>query len=252
MELSVTDRILWITGFSGNIVLLAVLLVKSRWKVFPLFTSLIGFNTLRTILLYGIFQYGDENLYAKAYWSAEAFDLILQLGLIYEMARIVLKPAGIWLRDARKMFLLYGVIGALVAAGLVFAANPKLPTTFIDWNEKAQLFTIMLVCVFFAGMMVASSQLGLVWRNHVMGLGRGFTAWAIVSLLTEAMHTYFGPQWHEELLNHIIMLAYLAAVIYWIITLWRSEPKNRTLSPEMNFYLSKLQKQTEGWTRQGR
>jgi hypothetical protein len=91
-------------------------------------------------------------------------------------------------------------------------------------------------------MMVASSRLGLVWRNHVMGLGRGLTAWAIVSLLVEAMHTYFGTDWHAALLDHLMIVTYVAATVYWIITFWRPEPKQRTLTAEMNAYLSSLQK----------
>lgn len=242
MHLSAIDRTLWIASFAGHLILLFVLLAKERWRAFPIFTSLIGFNTLRTVFLYFVFYYGSAGLYATSFWSASILDLALQLGLIFEMARIVLKPAGVWVRDARKMFLLFGTIGALIAAGLAYAANPNIPTNFDDWNTKAQLFTIMLVCVFFAAMMVASSRLGLVWRNHVMGLGRGLTVWAIVSLLVEAMHTYFGPGWHAVFLDHITIVAYLGATAYWIITFWYPEPKSRTLTPEMYTYLSSLQK----------
>jgi hypothetical protein len=99
------------------------------------------------------------------------------------------------------------------------------------------------MCELFASMMFASSRLGLVWRNHVMGLGQGLTAWALVVLFEDASHSYFGPDWYVETLDHIRIFIYLAATIYWTITFWLSEPKSRTLSHEMQDYLSGLQKQ---------
>jgi hypothetical protein len=241
MELSPLDQALWVASFAGHVTLLLVLILKGRWKEFPVFTSLIGFNTLRTIALYLVLHYRND-AYAAAYWSAEGIDLLLQIALVFEMARIVLKPTGTWAQDARKPILLLASIGILIAAGLVFAASPVAPASFSDWNTKAQLFSIMLFCILFASMMVASSRLGLVWRNHVMGLGRGLTAWAIISLLVEAGHNYFGSEWHTDLLDHARMATYLAATVYWIITFWRPEPKHRTLSAEMYAYLSSLQK----------
>jgi hypothetical protein len=246
MDLSLLDRLLWIASFVGHSMLLLVLVVKGRWRAFPVFTLLIGFSTLRTILLFSIYRYGSEQVYAAVYWGAEVLDLALQLGLVYEMASIVLKPASVWVRDARPTILLLGFIGTLIAAGLAFAASPGRPSTLGGWNDKAQLFSIMLFCVLFASMMVASSRFGLVWRNHVMGLGRGLTVWAIISLLVEACHSYFGPDWHFDLLNHIRIGTYIGATVYWIFTFWRPEPKSRTLSPEMQTYLSSLQKQMGG------
>jgi hypothetical protein len=241
MDLSWFDRAVWVVGFAGHIILLFVLVGKERWRTFPIFTSLIAFNTLRTILLFLIYRYGSEVVYSRAYWSIEVLDIGLQLGLVFEMARIVLKPTGTWVRDAWKLFSLFGAVGTCIAAVLAFVAVPATVTGLNAWSTRAQLFPTMLFCVLFASVMVASSSLGLVWRNHVMGLGRGLTIWAIVSLMG-GVCSYFGPNWHINLLDHIRITTYIGATVYWIITFWYPEPKSRTLTPEMYAYLSSLHK----------
>jgi hypothetical protein len=243
MDLSSLDRALWAASFLGHAALLLVLIVKNRWKTFPVFTSWISFNILRDILLFLIYRHGSESLYAKAYWGAAILDLALQVTLVFEMARIVLKPTGTWVRDAWRSFLLFGAIGAVIAVALAFAVNPSAPTTFGAWITKGRLFATLLICELFASMMFASSRLGLVWRNHVMGLGQGLTVWAVVVLFVDAAHSYFGATWYQDGLAHARIIIYLCATIYWTITFWLSEPKSRTLSHEMQDYLSGLQKQ---------
>jgi hypothetical protein len=243
MDVSSLEQALWAASFVGHAVLLLVLIVKGRWKTFPVFTSLISFNIFRDIILFLIYRHGSEALYANVYWSAAVLDLALQVGLVFEMARIVLKPTGTWVRDAWRSFLFFGAVGAAVAAALAFAVSPTAPTSFAMWISKGRLFATLLICELFASMMFASSRLGLVWRNHVMGLGQGLTAWAIAILFADAAHSYFGPAWYADTLAHARVIIYLAATIYWTITFWLSEPKSRTLSHEMQDYLSGLQKQ---------
>jgi len=243
MDLSWLGQALWAASFIGNAVLLLVLIVKGRWKPFPVFTALIGFNILRDVLLFLIYRHGSESLYANVYWSAAVLDLALQVLLVFEMARIVLKPTGTWVRDAWRSFLLFGAIGAIVAAALAFAVSPVAPTTFSMWLTKGRLFASLLICELFASMMFASSRLGLVWRNHVMGLGQGLTIWALAVLAADGAHSYYGATWHEDALAHARVITYLVATGYWTITFWLSEPKSRTLSHEMQAYLSGLQKQ---------
>lgn len=242
MELSWFDLGLWIAGFAGHLALLFVLMAKGRWRAFPIFTAIIGFSAFRTILLYFMYRYSSEGAYAIVYGSADLIDLALQVALVFEIARIVLKPTGTWIRDAYLSFVIWGVFGGVIAAVLTFAVNPKVPDHLDGWIETGHFFAILLLAELFASMMVTSSRLGLVWRNHVMGLGQGLTLWAIVSLIVETFRSYYGEDWHAVTLDHIRMVSYLCAILYWMITFWISEPERRTLSPEMQEYLSGLGK----------
>ncbi len=248
MNLSPTAQILWAAGFIEHAALLFVLIFCKRWKVFPIFTALIGFNAFRTILLaviLAVYKSASSNQYAFAYYCASFIDLGLQIGVILELARVVLKPTGSWVRDARRLFFLYGVAGAVIAAVIAYAINPSSPSSRDFWIEKGNLFSAMLTLELFAAMLFASARLGLVGSSHVMRLGQGWAIWAIVDLIAEGIYSHFGSSWHDGLPDTIRILVYQGVTIYWIVTLWYTEPERRTLSLEMQAYLDGLQEQLQ-------
>ena len=210
-----------------------------------MFTLLIGFLTLRTVLLFAIYRYSSAHLYLVVYWSGAFLEVILQVAFVFEMARVVLKPTGTWVRDARKMFLVLGITGAAVAALIAYIINPSSPNTLDFWIEKGNLFFAMLVVELVVSMIFASTQLGLVGNSHIMRLGKGWALWAVVALVTEGAYSHFGANWHGVVLDYARTFTYFFVTIYWIITLWRPEPKRRTLSPEMQTYLDNLHQQLQ-------
>ena len=242
MKVSLLDNALWAASFIGNIVLFLILLFRGRWRQFPVFTILIGYYALEAIALFFVYRHGEFHLYLLTYWFTFALDILLQIALILDVARIVLRPTGTWVQDARLGFFVWGLIGAFVAMGLTFAVHPSTPRSIDAWGIRAYLFTSLLFCELFLAMMLAAQRLGLVWRNHVMGLGQGLTAWVLVSAMVDVAHSYYGSAQHNDFntLEHIRTLAYIGAVIYWIITFSLPEPERRPLSEEMQKYLVAL------------
>ena len=243
MTLSFIDRSLWAAGITAQVALLLILIVKGRWRTFPVITLWVGFSSLRDTLLIYIYRYTGPDVYKTVYWSAAIVDLVLQVVLVFEIARVVLKPTGTWVRDARRLFLVIGTIGAFIAFVLAYAVSPGLAHSLAGWVIKGGLFASLLICELFVSMMLASTQLGLIWKNHVMGLAQGLTIWGIVALLIEAAHSYFGPKWHADTLDHIRIITYLGANLYWIVIFWSPEPESRKLSPEMQKYIFTLHQQ---------
>src|SRR5260370_38679508 len=176
MNLTTLDNILWAAGFVGHTALLVVLLVRRRWREFPVFTSLIGYQALVTISLFLIFRYGKRESYTLAYWISVVGDFVFQLALIFEIARVVLRPTGTWVRDARSSFIMAGGIGAVVALALCLTVRPLMPSALSVWEVRGNLFTALLMCELFMAMLYASDRLGLQCRNHVLGVAHGLTA----------------------------------------------------------------------------
>ncbi|QNI33610.1 hypothetical protein H7849_06635 [Alloacidobacterium dinghuense] len=246
MKFPLAALVLWAAGFVEHAGVLLVLIVRKRWRTFPIFTALMGFNALRTIVLVLLWRQGNTHHYWIAYYWASIIDLALQLGIIFELARVVLKPTGTWIRDAGYTFLLCGLAGAAVAAGIAYFIHPISDNTFDVWVERGQLFSAMLTLELFASMLFASTRLGLLGTSHVMRLGQGWAVWAIADLVSEGIYSHFGPDWHYlGLIDSIRILAYQAVTIYWIVTLWRPEPIRRTLSAEMQAYLDGLHVQLQ-------
>jgi len=133
VNVTLTAKLLWAAGFIEHAALLFVLIRCGRWRTFPIFTTLIGYNALRTILLVSLWKTDHISGYSRVYDVGTFLDLAFQLGVILELARVVLKPAGTWVRDAGKRFVLYGIAGAAVAAGIAYAISPSVETSIDFW-----------------------------------------------------------------------------------------------------------------------
>lgn len=239
MKVSLLDNALWAASFIGNVVLFLVLALRGRWRQFPIFTTLIGYYALESITLFYVYRAFPFHVYVLLYWITFALDFLLQVALIVEVARVVLRPTGSWLKDERTRFLVSAIIGALIAAGLTFAVHPSVPKSLDAWGIRAYLFTSLIFCELFLVTMFAAQKLGLVWRNHVMALGQGLTAWALISAAIDVAHSYYGTAHPADFktLEHVRALAYIGAVIYWTIAFWLAEPERRELPEEMQKYL---------------
>src|ERR1700761_1396552 len=102
MHISLLAQILWAAGFIELAALLVVLFARRRWRSFPCFTAYIAFQVLETVLLYIVHRFGNRGMYFWTYWGSAVVDLSLQIFVVFELASIVLKPTGTWVRDARK------------------------------------------------------------------------------------------------------------------------------------------------------
>ena len=242
MNLSALDYALWLTIFIGHAALLSTLIFRRRWREFPAFTALIGFYVARTVLLYVIYHYqhGSWFWYTRVYYTALPLDFFLQLGVIWEIARIVMRPTGTWVRDAKKQFLLWGAAGILLAAALPWLVTPPAANMLDRLVVRGFLFTSLVVCELIAVVTRTSKSLGLGWRNHVMALGNGWTAWAVVAILVDGLHSYFGAERYFRELEHVRMFAYLAALGYWMVQFWLEEPARQPISPELSAYIQAL------------
>jgi hypothetical protein len=240
MNFSTLDNLLWAAGFIGHAALLAVLLVRRRWRGFPIFTGLVAYHVLETIVLFLVFRYGTRHTYTVTYWVFAGGDILFQLALILEIARIVLRPTGTWVRDARSSFIFTAAIGTAVTLGLSLAVKPLAHSALGIWEIRGNLFTALLDCELFLAMLYASNRLGLEWRNHVMGLAQGLTAFAFGAVVSDLTHIVFGWSRDFLVLDHLLSLVYLLVLVYWMVTFWRPEPARAPLSVKMQNYLVAL------------
>jgi hypothetical protein len=245
MNLSALDFALWVASFLGSATLFSILIYRRRWKGFPVFTMLIGYGTALPSALYLIYLLCSNTWYKRIYWSYALLDFLLQLGVIWEIVRIVLRPTGTWVRDARKQFILWGAAGIMLAAALPWLVTPPAATLLHRWEVRGNLFTSLVICELIAVVTRTSKSLGLGWRNHVMALGNGWTAWAVVAILVDGLHSYFGAERYFRELEHVRMFAYLAALGYWMVQFWLEEPARQPISPQLRAYILDLHRRIQ-------
>jgi hypothetical protein len=245
MNLSTLDWILVAATSLCNIGLFAVLIVRRRGRVFPVFTVYMGFEAVLSPVLFMLFQHGFRVWYARVYWSEALIDFALQMGIIIEIAHIVLRPTGTWVRDAKKQFILWSSLGILFAAALPFLVTPPAATFLLRLEVRADLFTSLVICELIAVVTRTSRSLGLGWRNHVMALGNGWTAWAVAAILIDGLHSYFGAERYFAGLEHARMVVYLVVLGYWTVQFWLEEPARQPISPELSAYIQNLHRRIE-------
>ncbi|HEX4005899.1 MAG TPA: hypothetical protein VHX60_06970 [Acidobacteriaceae bacterium] len=236
---------LWAAGFAEHVLLLLVLVVRQRWRKFPFFTAFIVFNVARTIVLFCAYRFGSSPLYAGLYWSADVADLVLQILVLLEAMRIVLRPAGVWAHDARRRFRLLAGMGVLAAFALAYAAHPHVSGTMHAWIEQGEVFSAALGLVLFIALGSATTFLGLVWEKHIAALATGWAVWVIVNFLVEGAYSYLGSPWHGIDLDMIRIVVYQLVTVYWAIMFWLPEPEKHRLSVKQQDHLAAMQKQVE-------
>lgn len=245
MSLSPVAELIWAASFAGFVALLAILLIRRRWREFPVFSGYIAFHAVETPILYALYSPHLIRWYTDVYWSGALIDFAFQLAIVFEVARIVMKPTGTWVRDARKQFLLAGTAGLLLAAGLTWWLVPPGVHGLQRLEMKGNLFAAFLICELFLIISSTARRLGLGWRNHVLAITQGFGIWVVISLLTESLQGYFGHSRYLAPLVYAHQFVSIGVLGYWMVQMWRKEPVRRPISDELQQYIIALHNRVE-------
>lgn len=246
MHLTGIDYFLWVAAFLLHLALLFTLFYRGRAKDFPFFTSLIALNVVRTVILYLVFDHGSKQAYYRTFWSIGLLDVVLQLGVVYEVASRVFRPLNVWAPDVRTNFLWLLNISTTVALALAWAENPAARTWVEDLVARGNLFAAALESEILVAMVALSANANLPWKMHVAKIARGLGVYSLVSVMFECAQTYTGisrmlPSLHT--LNHLLIGVYLSCVVYWIASLSRDEAPSRVMTPEMREKIFALRSQ---------
>jgi hypothetical protein len=240
MKLTSIDTFFWATGIIGEAALFFVLLRHKGWRNFPAFTAQRLFNLSFGLAMVLVYRWGSSHLYAQVYWSTALIDFFVQMAIVIELARVVLRPTGTWVRDARQQFFISGAAGVAIAAACALMVTPPLPNMLASLEVRSELFSSLLICELVLATTLASNRLGLGWRNHVMAIGQGLMGWSLVAVIVDGLHSYYGYGRYFKGLEHVRMVTYLGAIGYWCVQLWHEEPARQPISPQLRQYILAL------------
>lgn len=231
---------LWAAELFGNAALFAILIFRQRWRDFPVFTVFQSLTVVEGVLLYAVNLHGSLIWYERVYYAADCLNAVFEAGMVWEIARVVLRPTGTWVRDAKRQFILWGLTGILLAATLPLLSVRPDPNLLRVWDTRIGLFTDIVIIELIIVLLLTSSRLGLAWRNHVMALATGLGVTAAVGSVINGLHGLLGVHRAYIVLEQIGQFAFPLIFLYWIVQFWREEPARRPLSPELSAYILAL------------
>ena len=154
-------------------ILCSILLLKKRWKSFPAFFALIGFDLIFSTLLLVFDELHLASLYEKWYSAYDVISMAVQIWLLYEIATYVLKSTGIWNARALRILGISALFGACVAGLPTFFLEPQGVTGLLAVLLRLDLFTGLLTCEIVIAVMISAKEVGLPWRSHLVAIAQG-------------------------------------------------------------------------------
>jgi hypothetical protein len=239
-----TRQVLWALTFASQLVLLIVLLGRDRARRYPWFTAGIALYALRLmaeILLVGRMA---PLILQTVFLSLGDLAVVVGLLVVVEVARRAFTGAerSLWIANT---------IGLLVVAGGVLSVWGPWPVwAKISWGTilgKLQLMqlatqkgdTLVQLLMLGVGLLVVlfGRRFKAGWRSHTQMIAIGLLAVAVTwlgiqqtwQIIARTAHPQ-SQQEYEHLLNlgnglmNTNKLVFIAAMIWWIVWLWRDEP----------------------------
>lgn len=232
------------SGTCAEAVLSAVLLIRRRWRTLPAFCLLIALDLVAASILLLAARLVSPSTFRYLYVGYEILFSGVQLAVLYEIARSVLRPAGIWNRSALRPLIWITLLFTLCAAGMALLIRAPQLSSSNSFELREEIFTGLLTVGTVVAMMFSASQVGLPWRSHAMAIGQGLMVWTLVGVSILSAVGFIDPhKLNYQLIYYLRSGAYLLTVAYWCVALWRNEPPRRPISPALREYIVALHEQ---------
>lgn len=242
MHISGIDQAIWLAGYLAEITLFSVLVAREEYKRYPIFLASIAFLIIEDPTIYCASKHGSSLLYYQTSALSAAIDSLLQLGVMFEIAYKVLKPA----RNSAPRGLLIA-LGTAVLLGVAITAA---------WTSKAQGSSGPLANVFsliqqinfsfaflrlslFALIAGFSQMLGITWKSHVIRLAAGLAFYSAVSVVVQVTISHLPKGNHAMynrdyyLLSYTQVIAYIGALVFWVWSFLQKDAPRREFTPQM-------------------
>jgi hypothetical protein len=231
MHLSSWQAWSWLAGFIGYTVLMAVLVVRKRYRTFPWFTFLLALEIVQSIVLFEAHRYAKPRAYFYTYWCFEVLDSLVRVGVFFELARItsrLLRENG---SERMRALMIAVVIASAICVGVVIG-GPGVGHVLVTSALKVSVCTSILggVLVFF--FLVTTFLEGIRSRVHSQALAYGLFLYFSGRLLAQ-LGLLYGGKWTWFKWESYTGSLYIVCLFAWSVILWFDEPE-RVLSEEMD------------------
>lgn len=223
--------------------LIVLLLRKHYFRSLPSFVLYLGLNIIEdpTAL---ILQRFSSHLYTQYYFVITVMDYLLQLLVLWEIARNALRPSSrslpVKLRPLALILVSVCVVATLGVMGignLSLGMGAHTVAAIEQALVRISLVLAVLKILLFLCLAGFAQVLGISWKDHVLQLASGFAFFAAVSVYIQYAndHVAHGPSYliRIAVLNDIQAAVYLLTLAFWIWAFSRNDAPRKEFTPQM-------------------
>jgi hypothetical protein len=210
---AVINASIWACGLILQTALLIALFRRRIARRFPLFTLLIAFYLLRSIVLFLLSSHIAITSYISLYNTLSIVDILLQISVAIEVINHLARGNAGWtLRHCAlaATFLCIADIATILTTA-IFPPHPPVPL------DRSQLFLSFLMILLFAWTISIRSASPLLRRVIL-----GFALYGTANLLASTGRTYASRHNRADVYeawSYTLAAAYLAVIVLWLFTL---------------------------------
>lgn len=229
-------------GIAAGLILQAWLCIvifrKGLARLYPIFFLYLLLNLAEDPISQLLNPGGEA--YRQYYCIVTILDYILQLLILFEIGRNVLRPAR---RSIPFPVAPVATVAILLCA--IVAASFSRPVQVVGTEHLVRIslqiaFVLaILKILLFAALAGFAQVLGIGWKNHVLQLATGLAFYAGVSLLVQISSSHVPTGNRDIYVAHLSRLmqiqsaAYNLTLIFWIWAFSRNEAPRKDFTPQM-------------------
>jgi hypothetical protein len=218
----------------GQIVLFVVLIVRRKYRSFPIFTCYIAFNLLYDIGLGALVVAYSQNLGRSLAFALLPVQYLIEVAVLLEIAWHVLRPVQASLPKGTIRFFIGLVIVAVIGGTLLAWHVDTTGNKLQDIKAPLDLTVGLLRLLVFVATAAFAQLLGITWKDKVLQLATALSFYSAASLILSLVERAAGTQ---EPIRAFLFLLEIGSLI-WVFT--TKDAERREFSPQMEQFLVTL------------
>jgi hypothetical protein len=210
---------LWVWGAGVQIALLAGMLWRRTYAVFPTFVAYIAYQATKSLVLVGL-NTADPWLYFWGYWGLEFFSLILVLAVLQEQFESLVRHESRTRRLGTILFWIFaGAASLIVATTLQIGSGLRESRLMVGVLTAEQALRIVQTGILL--FLFAFSALSKVpWHPAARGIALGMGIFIAAELVIVTARQTYGPDFRKAffllkpIAYNVAMLVWLHAVVF--------------------------------------
>jgi hypothetical protein len=240
MHFLTVDNVSLVAALVLQAALAFTLIRRGLARFYPVFLLYMLLNLVEDPVGWALQSSASDGLYLRYYFVVTILDYVLQLLILLEIARNVIRPSK---RSIPFPVAPVAIVGVLLCALIAASFSPQVQLIGLGHTReiliRVSLLLAILKILLFVTLAVFAQVLGIGWKSHVLQLASGFAFYGAVSLMVQLSSTRVAGSDNTSYVIHLTRLAqiqsaaYNFTLIFWIWAFSRNEAQRKDFTPQM-------------------